>query len=1274
MNDPPTITAHPQSLTKDPGDAATFTVAAAGAATLTHQWRKGGSDISGATSSSYTIASAQESDEGSYDCVISNSAGTATSNAVTLTVNDPPAITAQPQSLTKDPAESATFTVTATGTATLTYQWRKDGSDISGATSASYTIASVQESDEGSYDCVVSNSIGSATSDAATLTLNLPPLAPDTPSPADDATDVALDVTLDWADALRATTYSIYLGTDPPARPSFTRQTADVEIDAEPDGWAAPGELHAADLNGDGDLDVLSASLDDDSVAWYENDGQDGFTEHPISSEADDLLAVNTADVDGDGDLDILAMSVLDDKVVLYENTIAGTVTTDLTSSSFQPAAPLTAGQLYYWRVRAENVNGTIWGATWQFTAASAPAITAQPQSLTQDPGDAATFTVAATGTATLSYQWRKDASDISGATSASYTIASVQESDEGSFDCVVTNSQGSATSNAATLTVNDPPVVAAHPQSLAKDPGDAATFTVTASGTATLTYQWRKDAGNISGATSASYTIAAVQESDEGSFDCVVTNSQGSATSNAATLTVNDPPVITSHPQALTKSPGEDATFSVTATGAATLTYQWRKGGSNISGATSASYTIASVQESDEGSFDCVVTNSAGAATSNAATLTVNDPPAITAQPQPLAKDPGESASFTVAATSAVALTYQWRKDGNDIVDATSATYTIASVQESDEGSYDCVITGSAGTATSNAATLTVTDPPPTPTGVTARALAAYGKLVLKWTASPGATGYRIYYDDEDTPPLGPPVRSGVPTSGALVGNVTRVIIKGLKPGRRHYLGVVAYNSAGDSLYSATVTARAGNTLKTWVTGSIKVRPRRKYRYRLKLKWNSGAINYAPRSTVKWSVDRRARGSATIGRSTGVLAVKRTARNGRRFYVMARYRGKTYRKTVRVARSAGRPSLAAANPVLLYRLSSRLTTLGDGRDVQRRGGKLFIDPAASQFTAIVTWRDAAGDHFYQRQDWHDQDLANNLVDGPDDAAVQAVTALSRAPDSFVLRHVTGRPRELTLGDATFDAARRFSGVETSLDAGAASYSTTPLLARLDLGASEDLVGTDLETAVAEFVAELEGRGFVSAPAPLPKRHSQPPADEEPILVYRQSQRSAVLGNGEKLPLHRGGFLVVDPANNLATSISTWVDADDNRFHSRQDWHASADLLLNYDVDAGRRRLHVLAAVTGVTEADSLTAFDLAELRGAIKLGGSPVARILKGRLRAGSASGDAAYDYAYSAAGKIGARLDSKRTRAATATGDHAQAVADILDWLEDERGSTLR
>ncbi|MEC1768098.1 DUF4073 domain-containing protein, partial [Schinkia azotoformans] len=146
-----------------------------------YQWKKDGIDITGATSATLTINNAQETDEGSYTVVVTNAAGNVTSTAATLTVTPAPVaptITTEPSDQTVTAGGTATFTVIATGDAPLSYQWKKDGIDIAGATSASLTINNAQESDEGSYTVVVTNGAGNVTSTAATLTVNPVPVTP----------------------------------------------------------------------------------------------------------------------------------------------------------------------------------------------------------------------------------------------------------------------------------------------------------------------------------------------------------------------------------------------------------------------------------------------------------------------------------------------------------------------------------------------------------------------------------------------------------------------------------------------------------------------------------------------------------------------------------------------------------------------------------------------------------------------------------------------------------------------------------------------------------------------------------------------------------------------------------------------------------------------------------------------------------------------------------------------------------------------------------------
>jgi hypothetical protein len=138
---------------------------------LTYQWRFNGANISGATTSSYTKSNAQASDAGNYSVVVANAGGSVTSANAALTVNVPPSITAQPSNQTVTQGASATFTVAATGSPTLSYQWSFNGVNISGATASSYTKSNAQSSDAGNYAVVVSNPYGSVTSANATLTV-----------------------------------------------------------------------------------------------------------------------------------------------------------------------------------------------------------------------------------------------------------------------------------------------------------------------------------------------------------------------------------------------------------------------------------------------------------------------------------------------------------------------------------------------------------------------------------------------------------------------------------------------------------------------------------------------------------------------------------------------------------------------------------------------------------------------------------------------------------------------------------------------------------------------------------------------------------------------------------------------------------------------------------------------------------------------------------------------------------------------------------------------
>jgi hypothetical protein len=341
------------------------------------------------------------------------------------------------------------------------------------------------------------------------------------------------------------------------------------------------------------------------------------------------------------------------------------------------------------------------------------PVINVQPSNQTVLYQGTATFSVTASGGGTtLTYQWYKNSASISGATSSSYIIANAQTTDQGTYWVVVVNGGGSVTSSSATLTVDVPPTIITQPQNQTATQGQSATFSVVASGTGPLGYQWYFNGTALSGDTSSALTLSNVQTNNAGTYTVVVSNVAGSVTSAAATLTVNIPPGITTQPLSQTEAEGQNVRFSVVASGTAPLGYQWYVNGTALSGDISSALTLSNVQTNNAGSYTVVVSNVAGSVTSAVAKLTVYVPPGITSQPVSQTLIPGQNASFSVVASGTAPLSYQWNFNDRALSGATSSALTLSNVQTSIAGNYSVVVTNIAGSITSAPATLTVTNP----------------------------------------------------------------------------------------------------------------------------------------------------------------------------------------------------------------------------------------------------------------------------------------------------------------------------------------------------------------------------------------------------------------------------------------------------------------------------------------------------------------------------------------------------------------------------------
>ena len=275
------------------------------------------------------------------------------------------------------------------------------------------------------------------------------------------------------------------------------------------------------------------------------------------------------------------------------------------------------------------------------FLGIHVPVITNQPASRTNGAGTTASFAVTAGGLGPLSYHWVKngtnhltDGGNISGATTPTLTITNLLGADRGNYSVTITNvADGMVTSSNASLTVIDP-LITSQPASSTNLAGTTATFTVSASGTAPLGYQWVKngtnylaDTNNVSGAMTATLTLTNVAQSDAASYTVIVTNPAGTLTSWPAILTVLVPPAITTQPQSRTNYFGTTATFTVSASGTEPLSYQWRKGGTNLADRTDVILTLTNVGRRDNGVYAVLVTNICNSTPSSNATLLVRVP-----------------------------------------------------------------------------------------------------------------------------------------------------------------------------------------------------------------------------------------------------------------------------------------------------------------------------------------------------------------------------------------------------------------------------------------------------------------------------------------------------------------------------------------------------------------------------------------------------------------------------------------------------------------------
>jgi hypothetical protein len=567
----------------DTNATATFTVNASGTPPLSYQWKFNGSNLPGQTNLSLTLSPAGPANLGTYSVTVSNIFGS-TNVSAALTLATAPVDPPQQVALVGGSALlSVAMPTTSSG---YTYQWRRNGSSLPGATDSSYTLASAALGDD-STNYTVAVTLGANSATSAPVRIRVLPVPAsayaalvlgDSPEGywrfgENNGATVAADQT-----GFHPGSYTGYLGfelgqpgavlgdADTASAFSSTLNYVQVPYSAELartngftlEAWARPNSLGARQtlIGSYGGLPNAGYELAiDASGNWVFRTSQN---QNPAAPTWNDLSGGAAA-----VGVWTHVVATFDGAVKrLYTNgVLAGTQTI-----GFRAAAGieirlgagnsgLAASQgfegtldevaIYRGALSEELVRDHYFLAT--YGSGIAPSIATQPQNQKLRLGDTnatATFRGTATGSPRMRYQWRKGAVELAGKTTSTLALSPATAADLGSYSLKVTNSAGSATSSNATLTLGTGPIVPAAQAVLA---GASATFTLSGMPAyQTYTYQWKHAGTNLPGATTSSLTLANVTAAAAGTYTLVATLGADSAESDPASLTVLPAPTTT--------------------------------------------------------------------------------------------------------------------------------------------------------------------------------------------------------------------------------------------------------------------------------------------------------------------------------------------------------------------------------------------------------------------------------------------------------------------------------------------------------------------------------------------------------------------------------------------------------------------------------------------------------------------------------------------------------------------------------------------------------
>jgi hypothetical protein len=761
VNLPAVIVGNPLDQVATNGDDVHWRVLAKGSAPLSYQWYfEGTNSLPQQTNSTLDLLSVTPDQAGTYQVVVTNVYGSATSAPALLTIVVPPSIVTGPGDLTVTNGDTVRWTVIAQGTAPLSYQWFFNSILLGLETNATLVMSNIVSAEAGVYQVAVANAYGSITSAPANLKVFYVPeiaCSADTTVPlgaAWDFTPPSYSDTNLSVQVLATSTNLLCSGSYTATRQwliSYTngyerlcQQTVSVldpsapVINCPADKTVLDGSNWAFDVpdaresgateavvydnltNGlpqtfdTGGLELGNEIIPDGTNRFLSRFAVEYWATNSNSSSLAGTVTARVRFYANDGP--IAAVTSQQPGTLFYDSGPVSVSTTnsgilDLNEFQLTATVPLT-GPLpspFTWTVQFEGLGD---GDSAGLNTYSATPVVGQA-----DPGywlfDTNAWTLQ---TADQSFGAQMAALSRGVILSIVDTLTNVQCLQQRTVTRTwrALDSCSNAVSCSQNVTVVSPsaPSIVSQPQDQSAVLNQTVQLSVAVSSCPPLQYQWYfNDSTALATGTNATLVLPNVTIDAGGTYQVVISNDYGSVTSSPAVLTISGAPVILTQPLDILVAEGGTAQFTVAAEASPDPTYQWYFNTTNVlAGETASSLTLTNVQPTQAGSYSVVISNSAGTITSVNASLTIVGSPLITVQPQGITNFQGQPVTFTVSATGSAPLSYQWMANcSRPISGAIAPSLRLKSVGPLDSGTYCVVVSNAFGTAISQPAVLRV-------------------------------------------------------------------------------------------------------------------------------------------------------------------------------------------------------------------------------------------------------------------------------------------------------------------------------------------------------------------------------------------------------------------------------------------------------------------------------------------------------------------------------------------------------------------------------------